>query len=558
MRVEVTRLLRLRAEVEGEQLMKRALAADLSLLISLIPNLFIVECHHAQQLYQGETLRLKAELVEVDVVVTDKNNRPVTDLKREDFLLLEDGEPQQISFFSLVRPNASGNKAPEGHSQQLMAGRFIFIILDQAHISRDSYPRLRESLFRFITEDLSPQDQVAVIGTSGRMAVFQQASKNKRAMALAINAFLGGQLDYGRLAETAPTNPQLDPNIPAIPAPVRENPTEVLFKEYYIRNGLRSLSSIAKNVSQLPGRKIAIFVSENLPVWSKPPEGKLPRDFRDSIDSTDFENFSAELYQVIGLSRRSGLVFYTLDPRGLIGPFTSRVDNPDPQQDLLAKDLYERSGLRALAWATGGFPIFNYNDLRAGLQRVLTDNEAYYLLGYYPTNSTQDGKFRKIKVTIRGRPDLIVRTRQGYIARREEEKKESKQERVKRALASLVPLRNVKVELIKAEQLIGRLLKVMIRLDPSSMKFEEEGDRHTASFEVIGFAYDISGRLVDGFSKTFNLKLKHDTYSLALQGGINVSGQMSLKGPGLYSIRVVVIDRKANQIGTANDWIEAK
>jgi hypothetical protein len=94
----------LHAEVKGD--MKRAFTIILLLLVSFTLNSLIVQPHRAQQLYQGETLRLKAELVEIVVVVSGKNNRPVTDLKRKDFLLLEDGKPQQISLFSLVRPNA--------------------------------------------------------------------------------------------------------------------------------------------------------------------------------------------------------------------------------------------------------------------------------------------------------------------------------------------------------------------------------------------------------------------------------------------------------------------
>jgi VWFA-related protein len=604
MRGEVTRLLRkllkvsnLRAEVEGEQLMKRAFTITLLLLVSFILNPLIVQPHHAQQLHQEETLRLKTELVEIDVVVTDKNNRPVADLKREDFLLLEDGKPQQISFFSLMRPNTiapAERKTSERLSNQSSRpddlypepGRFVFIILDQPHISPDNYPRLRESLLRFITDDLSPRDQVAVIGTKGGMVVFQQAAMNKKVMALAINAFLGGRLDYGHSAGIASAGAQpdlsaLDPSIGLIslasglnlPTPASDS----LYEEYQLREGLRSLTSIAKNVSLLPGRKIAILVSEKLPVWLSP----KPLSEKSANSPIAFENFSAELQQVIGLSRRGGLVFYTLDPRGLtipiktasevegksaLGSMTSGEDRIDELYDKMEKELQSHTGLRELAAATGGFPIFNHNDLRIGLQQVLADNEAYYLLGYYPTNAAQDGRFRRIKVTVKDRPDLTVRTRQGYIAPSEKEKREktkTKQERIKEALASLVPIRNVRVAILQAaaekDARTGeRLLKMIIRIDADSLQFKEAGEKRLASFEVIGFAYDIRGRLVDGFSKTFNLKFKPETYSLALRDGLNLHSQINLKKTGLCSIRVVVIDRETNGIGTASNCIEAQ
>src|SRR6185503_2577379 len=84
--------------------MKKAFALTSLLIISFAVCSLAFREAHARQNQQEQPLRLKSELVEFDVVVTDKNNRPVTDLKKEDFILLEDGKTQPISFFSLVRP----------------------------------------------------------------------------------------------------------------------------------------------------------------------------------------------------------------------------------------------------------------------------------------------------------------------------------------------------------------------------------------------------------------------------------------------------------------------
>ena len=76
----------------------------------------------------------------------------------------------------------------------------------------------------------------------------------------------------------------------------------------------------------------------------------------------------------------------------------------------------KRDGLNALARDTGGFPLFNSNDLSAGLQRVLDDNETYYVLAYEPEIPYRDGRFHKLEVRVAGRPELKVRTRKGYLA----------------------------------------------------------------------------------------------------------------------------------------------
>ena len=70
-----------------------------------------------------------------------------------------------------------------------------------------------------------------------------------------------------------------------------------------------------------------------------------------------------------------------------------------------------------LSEETGGFAVVNQNDFAAAFERLVDDNSAYYLLGYYSTNDRRDGRFRKIEVRVR-QPGLTVRARKGYVAPR--------------------------------------------------------------------------------------------------------------------------------------------
>jgi VWFA-related protein len=533
------------------------------LIAALIFPGLLAQSSRAQRGAQEEALRLKTELVEIDVIVTDKNHHQATNLKKDDFVLLEDDKPQQISFFSLFSNPARGPEGPvtspatQPGGLNIEPGRFVFLILDQYHISRANYPRLRESLLRFVRDDLGPRDQLAVIGTSGNLAVFQQATSNARALELAINAFLGVGSDYTSLAaiDEGLAQAQKDIGMPPSGAPG-------FYEEYALRGALRSLQAIAQNVAEAPGRKIAIFVSENLPI---------------SLSTSTGEDLSYELQQVIGKSRRSGLVFYTLDPRGLTaaipggsaadyeGKSALRAASGFEDPGATADRLFDsRLGMRELAAATGGFSILNRNDLALGLEDVLADNEAYYLLAYYPTNSERDGKFRRLKLIVRDRPELTVRTRRGYFALTAKEAKQtsSKQDQVKQALGSLLPLRNVKVAILRSvavtdPQTGARVARLIIQIDAHSFPFKQEGQNHVASIEVTGFAYDLKNKLVDGFSKSLNLKLKPDTYSAVLREGMNLRGEIKLKKSGLYNIRVVAINADSGEIGTASDWLES-
>jgi hypothetical protein len=221
--------------------------------------------------------------------------------------------------------------------------------------------------------------------------------------------------------------------------------------------------------------------------------------------------------------------------------------------------------MRELAAATGGFTIFTHNDLHIGLRKVMADNEAYYYLGYYPSNTSQDGKFRRIEIRIRNRSDLIVRARKGYIASNESIAKpasSNKEERVKQALASPVPIRQIKVNLLtKAEldqQTSAPLARFVVHIDANSVKFKQQEDKRAASLDVVVFAYDLNDKLVNGFSQTINMSLKPEMYVKTLSEGMNLGGAINLKKAGVYNIRVVVIDQANDRVGTASGWVEVK
>jgi hypothetical protein len=75
-------------------------------------------------------------------------------------------------------------------------------------------------------------------------------------------------------------------------------------------------------------------------------------------------------------------------------------------------------GYLTIAGETGGHAIVGTNDFMPGLRQVLIENSSYYLLAYQPTNDLADGTFRRITVTVKGRPDVEVITRRNYWAPR--------------------------------------------------------------------------------------------------------------------------------------------
>ncbi|HVF90785.1 MAG TPA: VWA domain-containing protein [Blastocatellia bacterium] len=531
----------------------------------------------AGQNSQDEPIKLRSELVQVDLIVLDRSGRPVKDLKEQDFILTEDGKQQSISFFSLLaspRPDAAAGapgQAGAGPSATQPGippgtGRTIFLIFDPYFISFDSYPRLRTGLQGFIADNLDPQDQLAIINLSGGAAVFQHASANKEVVSLALDAMLR---TGSKNSETSPASSLASAIQGDALGSLRSSAgdkNQLMERDYRLKNTLRSLASISKNLGEVPGRKIAIFVSEYFPVYLDPAHL--------SDGEPNRTNYSNELREIIGRARRGGLVFYTLDPQGLaandIPGGTAATHQPAsmfggrkaPEESFKNLDTLRmnREGLRYIAEATGGQSILNTNDFKAGLDRIIRENEAVYVLAYYPTNSTEDGRFRRVKIQVKGRPDLTVRTRQGYLARGkrdDDRKQQSKEELLSNAVSRLAPIRNIMVGLTHSTTAPNKA-EVVVRIAPEPGLFKRQGGLHRASFEIAGFIFDLQNKQVDGFSKTVKLELSEANYSRLMSSGMTVPVEIELKKPGLYNLRVAVLEPESGEIGTASDWVEAK
>jgi hypothetical protein len=131
------------------------------------------------------------------------------------------------------------------------------------------------------------------------------------------------------------------------------------------------------------GRKSIVFVSQGPPTYLGSRQGNLQDEMRTIVEAAN----------------RGNVAIYPLDPTGLS----------------MEMRLGDKSTLYQLAAETGGRAIVNTNNFAGGLERVFTDNTAYYVLGYTPTRTEDDGKYHKIAVKVK-RSGTRVLARQGYFA----------------------------------------------------------------------------------------------------------------------------------------------
>jgi hypothetical protein len=122
-------------------------------------------------------------------------------------------------------------------------------------------------------------------------------------------------------------------------------------------------------------------------------------------------DFDERFRQLLRDARRDNVSFYNVTPAGLQAPAT--VAGMRAVQE--ATD-----SLITLANETDGMAVVNTNDLRGGMKRIADDLAAYYVLGYYTTNTKFDGRVRDIKVRLKS-SGKAVRARRQYRAPTEAE-----------------------------------------------------------------------------------------------------------------------------------------
>jgi VWFA-related protein len=574
-----------------------------------------------QQNAQGQkqqdpaTLRIDTELVQIDVVVTDKQGKLVSDLKREDFQLLEDGKPQQLSHFSVgtagrqatwlrtaPKPETNGKPiSPLPSAPVFTAGRYLVLAVDDLHLAAGNLMLAKQSLVKFLDQQTGASDQLALVTTSGGLGLYQQFTPDRDAMKRAVNRLsvrerkATSDFDVPRITPyQAELIEQNDPE--ALELAVQE-----LMREQQMQRQLAvstaqtrargivqqntsvtvttlsTLENIIRGLRDLPGRKVIVLLSD----------GFLLGGFSNG------RHF--DVRRITDAATRAGVVIYSLDTRGLIampgsldashrgfadtgslGGARVRIENSSIEA--------ERDGMYALAKDTGGDAIFNNNDINAGLQKVLNDTETYYLLAFEPVVSYRDGRFRKIEVKLPSHPDLKVRTRKGYfapddkavekearaIAKAEEKDKQKSPEKlardqqeaaaaqVREGLGALYPLRGIPVEMtahfINTSK-EGASLDVVAHIDAAALRFNQVNDRHQAIVEMVGVVFDESGKSVETFGDKLAMNLKPASLENTLKNGILYTKQLKVK-PGYYQVRFVVREDGIRQIGSVSSWIE--
>ena len=536
----------------------------------------------------------EVELVTVDVVVTDKQGQPIRGLKAADFTVLEEGQRQGISSFEAVelppakargqattataeRPRVSTNA-----KDQPGTGRTFVIFYDDRNMTLDEGLRAKAAVAQFLQKGVREGDRVMLVSSEGDTWWSAQVEEGRPELASLLERLEGRlvpDLSPERISpwEAMRIHVYRDEAVAfrvlqrlqkynAVPADgsgrteqrfVFDNPyltqrAAAVYQDNLIRNRatLELLNRIMVSLEGSRGRKALLLVSGGF------------------IHDTTLREFR----QIPESARRSNVVIYFLDARGLEGmpvELTAQFGmTPDAREmasgggfsseyvggTMLTGELASE-GSQSLASESGGFTIKNTNDLSGGIGRIANESQAYYLLGYRPTNTLRDGKFRKIEVAV-ARGGTNVRARKGYYAGLQDEvlsEPAARDRAFQRALDSPYPSDAIPLRMsafVFHEAGVGKAsVLVACEVDVSGFGFEAQDGRLLDDLQyLLVVAHRETGEHFR-HDESVELRLSPATRESLARSGYLVARPFEL-APGGYQAKIVVRDRNGGRIGS--------
>ena len=498
------------------------------------------------------TFRVEVDYVEVDALIADAQGNLVSDLRAEDFEVLEDGKPQKISAFSLV--NIPIERAPrplfatrpvemDVQTNDHVEGRIYLLVLDDVHTDFTRTPRVVAAARRFIEENFGTNDLAAVVFT-GRGEDAQDFTNDQRLLIRAIEKFNGRKLQSATLNRIQ--GARVDPNTSTLGPGDDADQQERAFRARNAMNTVRRLSEFMAGVRGR--RKAMLLVGEGIDYDIYEAVGLL---------GSTASSVLLDTHEAIAAATRGNVSIYAIDPRGLITGAEDLIQTSSTFPGAGLRNMQEelrlsQDSLRVLAANTGGFAAVNRNDLDGAFDRIVRENSSYYVLGFYSDNARRSGRYRKLEVRVK-RPGLrVVRSRNGYYEARGRRPNapappgpNAMPAALTEALASPLPVAGVPMKVFAAAYkgvAPNAAIALALEIDANALNFVEKDGLFVEQLDLAYTTTDSRSKVIPGERNSVNLTLKPDTYERAKAGGFRVITQLNL-APGRYQVRVAASNR---------------
>jgi len=369
-------------------------------------------------------------LVTTDVIVRDSDGTFIPNLAPEEFIVKEDGVPQEVVSLVLVQGGRVFNQLsppqfvqegiilPPTRRTSDVAGRIIILFVDDLHLQTNLTPKARQ-VFLKITDNLIHEGDLFGIVSSGPSSLSIDMTYDRSIIPDAAERITGDGFSPQEIIQTLSTGSQ--------------GLTELRFRSH---QAMKTVYQTLRNLEQVQNRrKVFIYMSSGYDYnpfqlertfgsrlflggrsldqgFFDEDQGPLLNPFDDpgqaAFADTDLITDVAELAKA---ANRANASFYTVDPRGLVA-------GPDLDFNIRAEGFNQylfrtQNSLRHLAYLTGGRAIVNRNDFEDAAREIDAETSDYYVLGFYTNNPDPTRRTRRLEITV-DREDLDVQSRTSY------------------------------------------------------------------------------------------------------------------------------------------------
>ena len=507
----------------------------------------------SQNTQPSQVIRTATRLVQVNVVVQNKDGIPITGLKKADFSVMDNGRPQKIAFFSANTP-ASALALPlpphlftnRTDLKGQDPGATIVILFDTLNTDFEDQSFARQQVLQFL-RSFKPQDHVAIFALTTDLLLLHGFTEDAAALSSAVDRFsprLLAAFDASHPTDFHVPGLENDPFFNSFENHVNNANGEIadLRVADRFRITYSALVAIANYVGTIPGHKSLVWISGGIPI-----QIGLER-----IGVADRENFSlansgapGAVGDMSGLARelnRANMAIYPVDVHG--------IDVKDSAAAFFLRQNL-RDTFRLLADKTGGKAFYGTNDVAGAIGSAFEDGRYTYTLGFYPDHGQWDGKFRDIRIHL-AVPGAELRYRRGYFAVPEKSERET---------VVNADLHDAAISALEATDLgitvfckilppaSAHVLQLRVGVNPRQFLLQEKYNHVAGGLDLVFLQKDSNGKILAAEKQHVDVKFSQQEYESLSKTGLVLQRRLTID-PSSTEIRVLVRDEGSGSVGS--------
>ena len=524
-----------------------------------------------------DVVKVRANLVNIDVIVKDKKGKYISDLKAEDFIITENGVAQKVEFFDAPLSGAGTTQNPSAPEPPTQVRNYVSLVLDSQTTDLTNFKHVREGAIRYVREHVTDADAVAVMSVSNTLQMLQPFTQDKAKLIAALE-------DAGTPNSKSFEHQDVGNNINSLREFLKNTSTDttgitstgggsqaarvmiarnVLQQFIRLRTALSlqqarpvlaALGAIAEALKSIPGKKTLVLFSQGFVT----PE-VLDWHVQSTIDIANRANVAIYIIDSAGL-RASAPASGALVPTTPLGGVSAITNQEQRIRAVGGETVFDNARqegqsreydiLYRISGDTGGRLLRNNNDIGQGLERINQEIQSRYTLAYHSTDQNFDGSFRRVKIEVR-RPDAQIISRSGYYAIAPEEivllSPSDKKLLSEFSAAEANPGMPVFTSLTPFRTGDGLYtVPLAIELPPSAVKFGSKGDKRSLQLEVLGVLKATPDRMLSRLGGNFDVNLSAGDYASIVSNNIFYRQDLQLAA-GEYTIDLIVRDKQSGK-----------